>query len=537
MTVLEHAQATSFDVGSNLKGRPLAAAWTYLLPTLRPGRVSVRGRPAHADLARVAELADEVGLLDQHSTAKRDLPANVRPVDRIRSGDVLWLAGDVRDVRAAAAEAAAARTVWAEGGRTRDILESSGRSSATFMLRPRNGAVVSIVPRAAPSPAAWLGRRGLLAPPMEIAVPGPARRAVERLAGAAVRKADLGERLGRLAVEAGVAPDALPGYVREFGHAAGLDLRTADWAFAAPGAYRTQKVLFLVGEAGADQPSLVVKLARDRSVSWRLRQSVEGLRSLDRLGLAAPGRAPRILFAAEEAGVAVVGEEALAGERATGARLARGAAADAAEWLTVVGERSARPAAGEDVVRVLGSLLERFLALHPADAALAAVLRAQLVRLAAEESIPIVFQHGDPGTWNLLVDDSGRVAFLDWENAEPNGLPLWDLFYFLRSYAMTSVPRRPGERRLAHARRAFLGRSAASRFVVEAIHEYCRRVGVPRGQVEPLYHLGWMFQALKETTRMRPGRLDDGHWIRFLRLGIAERSSPTLTELFGEDHR
>ena len=52
----------------------------------------------------------------------------------------------------------------------------------------------------------------------------------------------------------------------------------------------------------------------------------------------------------------------------------------------------------------------------------------------AQAGTPVmVFQHGDPGVWNLLITPDGRPAFLDWEAAEHHGMPVWDLFYAARS--------------------------------------------------------------------------------------------------------
>lgn len=45
----------------------------------------------------------------------------------------------------------------------------------------------------------------------------------------------------------------------------------------------------------------------------------------------------------------------------------------------------------------------------------------------ADASIPRVFEHGDPAHPNLLRRADGRIAAVDWERGEPDGLPLHDL--------------------------------------------------------------------------------------------------------------
>jgi hypothetical protein len=125
-----------------------------------------------------------------------------------------------------------------------------------------------------------------------------------------------------------------------------------------------------------------------------------------------------------------------------------------------------------------------------------------------------------------------RAGFLDWENLEARGMPLWDLFYLLRSLAVGSLPRRALERRLGHVQRTFLDTSELTPFIVGAVRRYCAQVGVADDLVEPLYHLGWMYQALKEVTRLAPGHLGEGHFYALLRRGLERRGSGTLDSLF-----
>jgi hypothetical protein len=41
-----------------------------------------------------------------------------------------------------------------------------------------------------------------------------------------------------------------------------------------------------------------------------------------------------------------------------------------------------------------------------------------------------------------------------------------------------------------------------------------------------------MHRALKEATRLRRDRVEDGHYVRLLRLCIEQRRAPTLHQLF-----
>jgi len=50
-----------------------------------------------------------------------------------------------------------------------------------------------------------------------------------------------------------------------------------------------------------------------------------------------------------------------------------------------------------------------------------------LVATLADAAIPRVFEHGDPAHPNLLRGSDGRIAAVDWERGDPDGLPLHDL--------------------------------------------------------------------------------------------------------------
>jgi aminoglycoside phosphotransferase (APT) family kinase protein len=161
-------------------------------------------------------------------------------------------------------------------------------------------------------------------------------------------------------------------------------------------------------------------------------------------------------------------------------------------------------------------------------------LERQLLTLqTGRASLPTVFQHGDPGTWNVLITQNGRSAFLDWEASEPQGMPLWDLVYFLRSYCVGAARAQGVADGLAGFEQQFLQTSALSDLVVQSIERYCEAIDLPRAYLEPLFYTCWMHRALKQATRLTGAKLEGGHYLNLLRLCIAQRQSPTLTRLFG----
>ena len=138
----------------------------------------------------------------------------------------------------------------------------------------------------------------------------------------------------------------------------------------------------------------------------------------------------------------------------------------------------------------------------------------------SQEPFPLVFQHGDPGTWNILVTSEKHIAFLDWEAAEPEGIPLWDLFYFLRSFGVGIAKLNGVPDRLQGFEQQFLKNSDFSQLLIDASDTYCDAIGLPKKFVRPLFYTCWMHRALKESTRFNENELESGHYVNLLRLCI-----------------
>lgn len=452
--MLEQTRATTFAPGTNLKGAPAGAGWTYALPSLELGRVLCAGLPDARALATLARLAERVevacGPLGRRRLRRLGLP----------------------NVGAAA------------GGEGVDLI---------------------VVPRR--------GRR----PPLERLAPG-------------------GILLERPAVGNGaVRPAPPPRYVCELAAEAGLDVSRHRWTLTVPGDYASRKVTLRLLAPGAGEPEAVVKLTRAPAFNARLENERRALDALERAGVGGDGSVPRTLFAGTHAGLAVVGETAVAGipfRRLTSARPDCPLAARAVEWLVDLGARTAHPGDPAEAGAVLDGLFARYRELYAPEPEERAFLAAQIDSLRRSAAFPLVFQHGDPGTWNLLATGAGAVGFLDWEAAEPDGMPLWDLFYLLRSFGVT-VARAGGVRdSLRGLARGYLADTELARRLAAATADACDRAGVAVELVEPLFYTCWMHRALKEACRLPSRRLRRGHYVRLLRLCIAERRAPGLRLLF-----
>lgn len=113
-------------------------------------------------------------------------------------------------------------------------------------------------------------------------------------------------------------------------------------------------------------------------------------------------------------------------------------------------------------------------------------------------------------------------------------MPLWDLFYFLRSYVV-SAERASGQHdRLAGFAAHFLNAGGLSDTLVEAVRGYREQVGLDNVTAETLFYTCWLHRALKQATLLPPARVDrDSHYANLLRLCIQRRDSPTLRRIWG----
>ena len=113
-------------------------------------------------------------------------------------------------------------------------------------------------------------------------------------------------------------------------------------------------------------------------------------------------------------------------------------------------------------------------------------------------------------------------------------MPLWDLFYFLRS-AGVGVARRAGARdAITAVERQLFADTPISRLAADATGRFIAGSGLDPALVEPLFRTCWMHRALKESSTLRPGRLDQSHYRRLLGRSIERRDAPGLRRLFGQ---
>jgi len=333
-------------------------------------------------------------------------------------------------------------------------------------------------------------------------------------------------------------PSKLPDYLIELAEQESLDISQFTFGFSARGRYNSNKVIFFLFDRKVATPAYVIKMTRTSEYNFRLKNEFRALSLLKKNRFLEPGTYPEPVFHGTHNNLAVLCIQAVQGlpfRSRTSATADCVIANRAMELILRLGTESADKGASSsnDVAAALRTLYKRFIETYSLSSEDQKFLSEKIDTLASQsEKFPLVFQHGDPGTWNMFVSESNNVILLDWESCEPKGMPLWDLFYFFRTYA-SWMSRKDGTRdSITSFKNHFLEQSALGDRLHDYTDRYCAKIGLNKTLVEPLFYTCWMHRALKESTRLQASNLNSGSFINLLRLVIEQNNSPGLTRLF-----
>jgi aminoglycoside phosphotransferase (APT) family kinase protein len=269
----------------------------------------------------------------------------------------------------------------------------------------------------------------------------------------------------------------------------------------ADGVDKRNKLTVLAFAEGSGRPSVVVKLARTPLSEPGIAHEASVLDAIKDSPIAKVAAVPRPLFCGRLGGSLAVAETVV----------------DGRELRTIL-TRSSFPSMANQVADTLAVLVPRDLAEDRWERSVAPVvaefqrrfgevldrndLARQVQKLRSMPPLPGVIEHRDCSPWNLMVTTEGRLAFLDWESAAPDGLPVLDLAYFLVNGAfLVEGVLGSGRERTSYGR--LLAGSPTGTTVAEALARYRERAGLPQGVIGPLRGLAWMTHACVEHERMR----------------------------------
>jgi Phosphotransferase enzyme family len=289
----------------------------------------------------------------------------------------------------------------------------------------------------------------------------------------------------------------------------------------AGGIDKRNKLTVLAFADGLRKPSVVVKLARTPLSEPGLAREAAVLDAIKDSPIAKVAAVPGPIFCGQLGGTFAVVETAVEG-RELWTVLTRSSFPLVANQLAdtlaaLVPKDSAEDRWARSIAPVVTEFESRFGEVLNRDD-----LARQVQKLKSLPPLPGVIEHRDCSPWNLMVTSRGRLAFLDWESAVPDGLPALDLAYFLVNGAfLIEGVLGTGRERASYA--GLLAGSPTGAVVEGALARYRERAELPPGVIAPLRSLAWMVHACVEYDRVRldyPGLGSRGWASRSLYLAL-----------------
>jgi hypothetical protein len=568
--MLDRAVSMIINPGSNLKGQVAGANWAFLLPNMNMERILCFGMPSARTQVTLNHLGPEVLIITEepHPPVFQSRVQNHRIVlsqwEPWANSIPVCLPNSTVDLIVITGRRMI-RKLYSTPGLQTDLLrllstrgliylELGGlfeRISTTKMSEqlaanlgkphffwsfPLQGEVHTAVPADDLLTIDYFVRHGLYQPGSKTNVLARSRRLIlEPL----FQKKFARRRSILISREDNIEMRSPPEYLCTLASRPGVNIRSYRWGLVAHGEYSTRKVLFYLFKPDDESPEYIVKLVRDPAYNSRLENEYQALSTLWDKGVGALNFLPKPVFFGYHQGLAILGETAIAGKpfrKMMGDHPDCPYARLVVEHLKELGLATIDPysTTSGKAASTLKRLFESFVRIYQPTREVQTFLEKQILLVASCKGIfPVVFQHGDPGAWNILASSNGEVFLLDWESAEPKGVPLWDLFYFLRSFAV-ALARKAGIRdALRGFEQHFLADSQFSRLTFEALRDYCHKLELPAELVEPLFYTCWMHRSLKEANRLRQNQLYKSHYFNLLVSCIQKRDDPRLSRLFG----
>jgi glycosyltransferase involved in cell wall biosynthesis len=325
----------------------------------------------------------------------------------------------------------------------------------------------------------------------------------------AERGADsLGEKLlhglWRVARKAGLlAPLYVVGRRRDAGEGGDVELPPSAPLLLLTGGHRSiNKVVGLAFEGQRPKPTAAVKFARVPEAEPGLEREARVLR---RLGEERPDLAgiPHLRSKGRRAGRLAVVEDVVEGRSLLGLLGPENFEETAMQVTRLLIDLARTEVPGAEwrerlVEQPLAEFESRF---GPVvgEEALASIREA----LAGLGELPPAPEHRDCSPWNVVVTPGGEPVLLDWESAEPDGLPALDLFYFLVNCAFVLEGAfERGRVRETYAR-LLDPESEYGRVAQRAVTEYAAALGIAPADFRRLRLLCWIVHSRSDYRHLQ----------------------------------
>jgi hypothetical protein len=109
--------------------------------------------------------------------------------------------------------------------------------------------------------------------------------------------------------------------------------------------------------------------------------------------------------------------------------------------------------------------------------------------------------HHDLTMQNVLVDNKGGLAVVDWETGQAEDFPLMDFFYTVYD-AVAAVDGYTHRRRAIEA--CFMPDGLYADLVAQFQGQICRALEIPDEMVDLYFHSCWLHHAINEQNSISP---------------------------------
>lgn len=270
-------------------------------------------------------------------------------------------------------------------------------------------------------------------------------------------------------------------------------------------------VVFMIWGEQSTQPVLVAKTPRLKAATASLQREVSNLRLVQAQRPAGFASVPRVVAYEAYHDYPILVETALTGQPMdpgfTRRQQARCCEA-VTKWLIELQGRRGEEGQAEGAwfERLVQRPIDYFSKRFPVSAKERQLLARTQALVAPLQSmqLPLVFEHGDLSYPNLLLLPTGEPGVLDWELADPNGLPACDLFLFLTYVAFALHDAQASSAYSTAFQSAFFAQTAWTKAY---IRQYTQQLQLPEAALTPLFVLTWLRYIVSQLVR-----LDDGEY-------------------------
>ena len=567
--MLELTLQTNYRIGTNLSGSLARADWRFLMPTLQLKRVLCIGNPASETLAVLTSNADEVAIASNQPLLNHN-HSNGATTNRIRHLALTDIAADsvaqppfdliyitqksTNDILKHPEILTSLGKKLASNGRIFIDVQSPGArrrlgkiirqlnltATEQYWVTPFSGEVRTAVPTAFPHASSYLFENVLF--------------------GQSIKKrllSNSGKWLSRLKLVDKVTPRQIffvqpktsattklqpPQYLQAIAAKGGYNIAGHTFAFSARGKYNSNKVIFFLFSPEDQKLDIVAKMTRSEAYNARLQNEYKILTHMKNHQIVPTDSISEAVFFDVHNRQAAIGLKAIHGvpfRVKTTAQPDCPLARQAGKWLVTLAKNSAvsHPEGGQPAGKAMFQLFEQFRRTYDLPTAELQFLEAQIAKFFDSKTpFPTVLQHGDPGTWNMMVNENNNVIVIDWESGELEGMPLWDLFYFYRTWTSWIERKKGNSNPVENFAAHFFHYSPVMQHLKADIQAIVNAIHLDTALVSPLFYTCWMHRALKESMRLSPETLSGGTFVSILRACIAHQTDAALSQLINSSN-